>query len=61
MIGGGVPAGLIEQRANDVLQTYLTLKKDEEERLAAAAAAAAQAAKGPSSAAAKSMANILGR
>jgi hypothetical protein len=53
-------AGLIEQRSNEVLQSYLTLKKEEEERVAAAAVAAAIAAKGASSAAAKSMANILG-
>jgi hypothetical protein len=53
-------SGMIEQRSNDVLQTYLILKKEEEDRVAAAAAAASMIAKGPSSAAAKSMASILG-
>ena len=52
--------GLIEQRANDILKTYLTLKKEEEERLSAAAAAAALHSKSHASATAKSMANILG-
>jgi len=50
-------SGLIEQRASELLSTYLRLKKEEEERLAAAVAAASAKAKAPTG---KSAPNILG-